>query len=214
MRVLDLSHRIEEAMPAYPGTQSPILSPASSYARDGFRETLVTMLSHTGTHMDAPAHLFPGAKTLDQFPADRFVGRALAIDCRDLAEGQTIPLARVLRHGAMAREADFLLFCLGWDRRWGTSAYFGDYPCVETAVLDFALETGKKGLGFDTASIDSVSEAALSRHRRLLCGDVVILENLKNLERCLDEPFWLFALPLPLAGADGAPVRAVAFWED
>ena len=91
MRVIDLTHTIREKMPVYPGTEPPVLAPANSYERDGFKETKLTFFSHTGTHMDPPAHLFPGRTTLDQFPPEQFIGRALVIDCRDLGEGRPSP---------------------------------------------------------------------------------------------------------------------------
>lgn len=40
MKVIDLTHTIREDMPVYPGTETPGLSPASSYEKDGFKETL------------------------------------------------------------------------------------------------------------------------------------------------------------------------------
>ena len=55
MRVIDLTHTIKEDMPVYPGTDTPKLIPANSYEKEGFRETLLQMYSHTGTHMDPPA---------------------------------------------------------------------------------------------------------------------------------------------------------------
>ena len=55
MKVIDLTHTIREDMPVYPGTETPELSPASSYEKDGFKETRLHMYSHTGTHMDPPA---------------------------------------------------------------------------------------------------------------------------------------------------------------
>lgn len=58
MQVIDLTHTIYENMPVYPGTDRPKLEIANTYEKNGFRETLLTMFSHTGTHMDAPAHLF------------------------------------------------------------------------------------------------------------------------------------------------------------
>ena len=67
MRVIDLTHTICEDMPVYPGTEPPKLQTANTIERDGFRETLLTMYSHTGTHMDAPAHLYAGRITLDAF---------------------------------------------------------------------------------------------------------------------------------------------------
>ena len=87
MTVLDLTYVISPAMPVYPGTEGPTLSPANTYEKDGFKETLLSMYSHTGTHMDAPAHLFADRSTLDELPAGQFVGKATVIDCTDLGEG-------------------------------------------------------------------------------------------------------------------------------
>ena len=50
MKVIDLTHTIRENMPVYPGTEPPKLSPTSSYESDGFKETLLQMYTHTGTH--------------------------------------------------------------------------------------------------------------------------------------------------------------------
>ena len=55
MRVLDLTHTIAENMPVYPGTETPIFAGANTYEKDGFKETKLTMYTHTGTHMDPPA---------------------------------------------------------------------------------------------------------------------------------------------------------------
>lgn len=68
MKIIDLTHTIKEDMPVYPGTDAPKFRPANSYEKDGFKETLLTMFTHTGTHMDPPAHLFAGRTTLDRFP--------------------------------------------------------------------------------------------------------------------------------------------------
>lgn len=81
MRVLDLTHTIAENMPVYPGTETPIFAGANTYEKDGFKETKLTMYTHTGTHMDPPAHLFAGRTTLDAFPASQFIGKALVIEC-------------------------------------------------------------------------------------------------------------------------------------
>ena len=59
MKAIDLTHIITEDMPVYPGTEPPKLTPANSYERDGFKETLLSLYTHTGTHIDPPAHIFP-----------------------------------------------------------------------------------------------------------------------------------------------------------
>ena len=99
MRVIDLTHTIESGMPVYPGPEPPILEPANTYDRDGFRETKLSMYSHTGTHMDPPAHLFRDRTTLDAFPPEQFIGKALVIDCTSLKEGEPITMDHLSRYG-------------------------------------------------------------------------------------------------------------------
>lgn len=214
MNVIDLTHRIQENMPVYPGTETPVLIPANSYEKDGFRETKLQMYTHTGTHMDPPAHLFPDRTTLDQFPASQFIGMALVIDCRDLREGDAITMASLRRCGDKVSRAQFLLFNLGWDKRWGTDAYFGDYPCIDDEVLEYIIKGGYKGIGFDVIGLDPIADENLTRHKKLFreC-DIVNIENLKNLEQCGEDLFHFSCFPLKIENSDGSPVRAVAWFE-
>ena len=214
MKVIDLTHVIKPAMPVYPGTDTPKFIPANSYEGDGFKETLLQMYSHTGTHMDPPAHLYADRTTLDQFPADQFIGKALVIDCRRLAEGEAITMKHLQNYGDKVEQADFLLFNLGWDKCWGTDAYFGDYPCIDDDVLDYIIRGKYKGIGFDVIGLDPIADQNLTRHKKLFreC-DIVNIENLKDLELCGNELFWFSCFPLKLDNCDGSPVRAVAWFE-
>lgn len=213
MRVIDLTHTIKEDMPVYPGTGTPKFIPANSYEKDGFKETLLQMYTHTGTHMDPPAHLFAGRTTLDKFPAEQFIGKALVIDCRDLEEGQSISMDYINQSREKAEAADFLLFNLGWDKRWGTDSYFGDYPCIDDAVLKFIMAGTYKGIGFDVIGLDPIADENLTRHKKLFAEcDIVNIENLKNLDQCGEDLFWFSCFPLKLDNCDGSPIRAVAWF--
>lgn len=110
------------------------------------------MYSHVGTHMDPPAHIFANQKTLDQFSPEQFIGKALVVDCRDLKEGQAITIDKI--NIDKAKLADFLLFNLGWDKRWNLDTYFNDYPCIDDTVLEFILNSNFKGIGFDVMGLD------------------------------------------------------------
>lgn len=214
MRVIDLTHTIESGMPVYPGTETPILEPANTYDRDGFRETKLSMYSHTGTHMDPPAHLFRDRTTLDAFPPEQFIGKALVIDCTSLKEGEPITMDHLSRYGTKAETADFLLFYLGWDTRWGSEAYFGDYPCIDDSVLEYILEGSYKGIGFDVIGLDPIADGNLTRHKKLFqTRDIINIENLCNLGLCGNDLFWFSCFPLKIRDCDGSPIRAVAWFE-
>lgn len=215
MKLVDLTQLITQTMPVYPGTEPPQLSVASTYEKDGFRETLLSFFSHTGTHMDAPFHLFGNRTKLDELPVTQFVGKALVIPCRNYGAGAEIGMEALAPVRHLADAADFLLFDTGWSRYWGKAEYFGDYPVISAAVCRYALESGKKGLGFDAIGIDPIADENLTRHRLLLSNrDIVILENLTNLDQVGAGLFTLAALPMKYANADGAPVRAVAIIEE
>ena len=214
MRVIDLTHIIESTMPVYPGTEPPTFEPANTYEKDGFKETRLSMFTHTGTHMDPPAHLFRGRTTLDAFPPDQFIGKALVIDCTSLNEGESITMEHLLPYGEKIEEADFLLFYLGWDERWSTEEYFGDYPCVDDSVLDFILDGNYKGIGFDVIGLDPIEDINLTRHKKLFKSkDIVNIENLCNLGKCGSGLFWFSCFPLKFKDCDGSPIRAVAWFE-
>ncbi len=215
MKIIDLTHYISPDMPVYPGTERPIFTPANSYEKDGFKETLLTMFTHTGTHMDPPAHLYAGRTTLDQFPIEQFVGKAVVIDCGEMQEGDRITMDYICAQQAEADAAEYLLFRTGWSRYWGQDEYYGDYPCIDHEVADYIIRTNKKGVGLDTIGLDPIADANLTLHKKLfLKNEVVIIENLENLELLGKDLFTFCALPLKHVDADGSPIRAIALLED
>ena len=214
MKIVDLTHYISEDMPVYPGTEPPKLAQANTYEADGFKETLMTMFSHTGTHMDPPAHLFGHRTTLDRFDVSQFVGKGLVIDCRDLKNGEKVTMERIDKYGDKAKDAEFILFNYGWDKKWGTDDYFGDYPYIDDEVVECLIAGNKKGVGMDVIGIDPIPDENLTIHKKLFINnEIVVIENLMNLDQCGDDLFWFFALPLKWDNADGSPIRAIAFWE-
>ena len=215
MQIFDLTHTIREDMPVYPGTRPPQLSTAFSYEKYGFRETLLTMLTHTGTHIDAPAHLYADKKTLDALPAAQFIGKALVIDCRSVPENGSISMQELAPYGELIHQVDFLLFCTGWDLKWGSPDYYEGFPCVDEEVFDLILRGSYKGIGFDTISLDPVSDSALTYHNRLFAEkEIINIENLKDLHLLGDRPVMFACPPLKVENADGGPTRAIAWREE
>lgn len=211
MKVIDLTHTISESMPVYPGTEAPKFEIANTYEKHGFKETLLTMFSHTGTHMDSPVHLFAHRTTLDSFPVEQFVGKGLVIDCSDLQEGQRITMSYIENVKEKANQAQFILFHTGWDKRWGTSAYFGEYPYITEEVAEYLIQSNKKGVGLDVIGLDPISDENLIMHRKIFTkNEIVVIENLTRLGEIGNELFTFCALPLKYKNSDGAPIRAIA----
>lgn len=206
MRIIDLTHTIRPTMPVFPGTPAPALGPIATLGAAGFRETCLTLTSHTGTHIDAPAHLLPQGPTLDAYPVEQFIGRGVLLDCRGRAIGPAL-LEGIPK--AQARDA-FLLLHTGWWERWDTGGYFQDNPFLPPAMASAIAGLGFRGVGIDGPSVDPVSSASLPSHRVLLEAGLLIIENLTRLDLLTEAPFTLYALPLPYPNADGAPARVIA----
>ena len=44
-------------------------------------------------------------------------------------------------------DQDFLLFCTGWDKRWGRADYYEAFPCLTQEAAAFVAELPLKGIG-------------------------------------------------------------------
>lgn len=208
MRIMDLSHVISESTPAYPGTVPARLTPANTIEKDGFRETLLQIYSHTGTHMDAPAHMLSNGMRLDEMPVERFVGRAYVFDCSAIEPGGEIPAA-ALRAVQLAG-VDFLLLSSGYEEKWESQAYFDAFPVLSREALEYLLTFPIRGIGADMMSVDPMDGSSFPNHIRLFEKGLCIVENLCNLIPLRGRTVGFAALPLHYRGADGAPVRALA----
>ena len=212
MRVVDLSHPIRPDTPVYPGTAPVSLEPLTTVPEHGFAERLVTMASHTGTHMDAPAHLLPGGVTLDRVPPERFVGRACVLDLA--SSGPEVPLPALLAQADRLVGSSMVLLRTGWDRHWGDPAYFRGFPVLSAESARWLAGRGVTAVGVDAISFDPLDVPDLPVHRLLLGAGVLLIENLTRLHDLPAVGLTLCCLPLPLADADGAPCRAVAILDD
>jgi kynurenine formamidase len=196
-------------MSVYPGTPQPEVDTVSSLAESGYVERKIRLTSHTGTHIDAPAHMIPDGQALDSFPLDRLVGPGYKLDVSRLG-APTVELRHLMPYGDEMRLADFLLLQTGWSRLWGSPSYFRGYPVLTAEAARWLTSLGLSGLGVDAASPDAYeSDEYLIHHILLSCG-IVIVENLTNLAQVPTTGFTFVALPIRLEGADGAPARAIA----
>lgn len=220
--VLDLTHAIAPGMPCYPGTEPPVFSQPFTVAEHGFAERRLTMLTHTGTHVDAPAHMLDGAATLDAFAVGRFMGRAAVVDVSG-APGGAITRQALQDQLHDIDSLDYVLLHTGWADRWGDASYYRGFPVLNPEAARWLAGSGLHGLGIDAVSVDAAPVDATATaaaetaefpiHRILLQRGLVIVENLTGLRELVGRRLTFLCLPLKIAGADGAPARALA-WLD
>ncbi len=211
MQTIDLTHPIAPDMPVYPGTKSPLIKIESTIDENGFLERELTISSHTGTHIDAPAHLIKEQNTLDLLPIDHFHGPALLVNLVNLPS-KTIAVEQLALYQDQIKRVDFLLLHTGWSQYWGSDNYFSDYPVLSDEAAHWLSTFTLKGFGIDAISVDPPESHEYPVHHTLLQQNIIIIENLANLADLPGNQFEFCCFPLRLKDADGSPVRAVAFF--
>ncbi|MFA6845875.1 MAG: cyclase family protein [Sphaerochaetaceae bacterium] len=197
---LDLSRPLVDCKALYEGDPDIRLVQLGSLEKEGYRETRITMGSHSLTHVDAPSHILPEGKTLEKIPLSSFFGRAYVMDCSNLQEIDDVSF--------VPQGVDMLLFFSGWEDKFPTDSYMSGYPVLTSRAVNELLKRGIKLFGFDTPSADAFSSLAI--HRQILAADALIVENMINLKILVETQFDLTVLPLNILFGDGSPVRAIA----
>jgi arylformamidase len=212
MALIDLTHSIDNKIPVFPGEPGPKIRNIAEHGTRGYRVKWLEMGSHTGTHMDAPAHLIADGKTLDQFPVSHFTGVASVIPIPRLTRFIGIPF--LTRFQEKIKDSEFVLFATGWSKFWGTDNYFRDFPVLTVDAARWLAGHPLKGIGMDTISADPVDSVSLQIHHIILNAGLVIIENLLFPQGFLADKAVFHCFPLKITDADGSPVRAVLYLEE
>ena len=169
---IDLSRRIVEGVPVFPGDPFFRSRPFAEHAVDGFHGSSLTIGSHLGTHIDAPFHYFIDGETLNDFPLDFFYGKAACLDLTEfLSNGGEASFGRSislklddLRPFEQIVEAvDFLFLRTNWSLKFGRPEFYSNFPSLSTEICDWLDDYANlRILGLETPSLVSFPTNAAS----------------------------------------------------
>jgi arylformamidase len=192
-------------MPVYPGDPPVAFLRHCNLEADGCRVTAMRLGTHSGTHLDAPAHFLKEGATADQLPLASLVGPARVVDVSGITPGGLIGPEQI---GPVGR-GERILLRTDWGKRFGTRAYYEEFPSLAVDTARMLSERRVALLGLETPSLCANHPADAAAHECLLGAGVVIVEGLVGLA-ALPARVWLIALPLRLVGLDGSPCRVIA----
>ena len=201
MKFVDLSHPISNEMSTYPSDPDISIVREKEIHLDRTLLHRFTMGTHTGTHLDTPAHIISGGKTLDDFPLSSFTGKTVKVDINSISELDKVD-----------EKVDGIIFDSSWYRRFKEpEIYFGsDRPEIPIYLVKKVIEMGIKYFGCDLPSVDVSGSEDKPIHNALLGANIIVYESLTNLNQLpLLTPFKFYGFPLPFVGLDGSPVRAI-----
>jgi arylformamidase len=202
---IDISVPLKTGMVQWPGDPVARFTRTTDMGRgDDYTALFLEMSVHTGTHMDAPAHVIRNGKTLDTMPPDAGVGPARVIAIRD---SKSITTGELTRH--QIRRGERILFKTRNSYRcWRSDRFVEDFVSLSADAARYLARRRVSLVGIDYLSVGGPNNDGRETHETLLNAGIWIIEGL-NLSRVKAGPVELLCLPLKLADADGAPARAL-----
>lgn len=215
MKIWDISRTLSNDFAEWPGDE-PFRYRLTKEIAKGATINLgsITMSVHNGTHADARFHFDTKGPSIDKAPLDLYLGRVMVVDLSQAfsrsKEKHLITIEDLRAHAEEIAATSRLLVKTG---RWSDSTVFPDrIPVVAADVPAWLQKNGVKLLGVDLPSMDEIDSKSLQNHHALARAGIAIVESL-DLSDVAPGIYNFAALPLKVAGADGAPVRAVLWRE-
>lgn len=255
-RIIDLSISIEAKLPSDP----PIMIPDIVYMDHkagaaqmmdffpglkenqlpkslGWAVELLTLTTHSGTHLDAPYHYHPTmdhgekALTIDEIPLEWCFNDGVVLDFSHLADGERITVDHIQeelqRINYVLKPLDIVLVQTGADQFWGKEEYLVKGCGMTRESTLYLLEQGIKVTGIDAWSWDRPLPYLAEEFKKTKNSSIIWeahyagiekgychMEKLTNLDK-IPEPhgFKVSCFPIKIKAASAGWVRAVAIVE-
>ena len=193
MKIYDISQEVFSCE-VYPGDPVPEKTALKSMQEgEVYNLTAFSMCAHNGTHIDAPFHFIKDGKTVDEICLEAFVGMAYVAEHHGIVTGDNASqiLEKAKKQNPEAAKRILIK---------------GEVEVSLEAANVFA-SSNILLLGNEPQSVGP-QNAPMAVHLALLSADVILLEGIR-LAEVSEGIYFLNAVPLNLAGADGSPCRAV-----
>lgn len=182
----------------------------------GSMNTVLTLNTHIGTHIDAPRHFYADGGAVDDLPLDRLVMRqAVVLDVSGKPAGAGVTAEDLERTGVNPEPGQVAVIKTLWtDRAWGRPKFWGDTIHLDPSVGEWTAARGVAAVAMDCFPEKPFWRMTLTpaergaNHKRWLKAGIPMIQLLTHLDR-IGARFTLVALPLRLTGMDGAPARVV-----
>lgn len=204
MKLYDATLPLSSRTPVFPGDPRFGMEPLCRLGRgDPFNLTDLRLTTHTGTHVDPPAHYLDGAATVDQVPLEVLIGPGMVLEIPGIHVIDRAAIERVCPAGAervlLKTDNGTLLF---------EPDFHEDAVHLTVDAAQYLVDRGTRLVGIDYLSVEAADSSDAPVHRTLLAGGVVIVEGL-ILSHIPAGPCMVYCLPLRIEHGDGAPARVI-----
>jgi arylformamidase len=213
LRLIDVSHVIENGMITYKGLPAPLV--CDYLSREASRKIYapgtefhigkIEMVANTGTYLDAPFHRFADGIDVAGLPLEKLAHVPGMVVRIDPAAGRAVSQDAFAGLNVRGKA---VLVQTGWDRHWRTDRYFEGHPFLTAEAARYLAAAGAALVGIDSLNIDDTADMSRPVHTTLLGAGIPIAEHLTCLARLPDADFRFYAIPVKVRGMGTFPVRA------
>ncbi len=187
---------------------------------DPYQVTAVKTSMHSFTHIDTPLHIELNRESIEQINLERLCGSAAIIDLTPITENQEIGYDLLTDRASHVLPGDIVLLKTCWDlvRDYTTKSYWSGSPYLSRDSAEWLSKLPIKAVGFDFPQDYVIREIPdrhptteeMPTHDLILRRGILLIEYLCNLHRIKADRVDIYALPIKIAGGEGACARVVA----
>lgn len=202
---IDISFSLFPEMVVWPGDEKVSIRKTAQIGQDGSdaNVTAISMSAHTGTHIDAPLHFIENGGDITSLPLSALTGIVKVIEIKNRQE---INIDELRQH-SITKDDKIIFKTVNTETNWINEPFKANYVYLNPEAARYLVSVGVTTIGIDYLSIGGM-ETGIEVHKILLGADIVIIEGL-NMAAIDPGSYEMFALPLKLTGADGAPARVI-----
>lgn len=160
--------------------------------------SVYSMISHVGTHVDAPFHFVKDGKKIDEVPLNQLMGKAQIIE---------IPYPQAVTYDFLrdryTSDCEILIF------KFGSKRFDREHDYFDESGVEFLIQLKIKAIGTDNITVDS-KNTKYRIHQMILPNDIAIIPALK-LDEVVEGVYDFLCLPLSIKDAEASPARAILF---
>lgn len=185
--------------------------------------SLVSFLTHTGTHMDAPRHFRRDRWYLHEIPPDRFLGEGPVL-LVPKGPNEDILAKDLDATGMDVRRGDLVVINTGWHRRYATPGedrdaarfYFTQHPGLCRESAEWLVARGVYTVLMDTPAVDGATHTVFGdntwqTHEILFDHNIPVVEHLGGeLDEVSGRRCLITCAPVKYVNGDGFPLRVLA----
>jgi arylformamidase len=202
-KIIDISWPIKPEMTQYKDKKIISINHTKTYQKDNVLESIITLGSHTGTHIDAPAHFLESGKLSGSISLDTLIGPCQVLDLthiKDSIKDKDLEKINI-------NKKDIILFKTLNSFYNNTENFNKNFIYIDSSGASYLAKQKIKTIGIDYLGLER-NQPEHNTHKIFFNNNITVIEGLR-LGKVNPGAYTLLCLPVALCDTDAAPARAV-----